>query len=54
MLVEKKVLIIGPGLLGWNVLESMVQQGHVVTAFVRREEQVLPTQSSGARAVVGD
>ena len=54
MSVSKKILIIGPGLLGWNVLEFMVQEGHYVTAIVRSQEQISPMRSSGAIAVVGD
>lgn len=54
MLTGKKVLLIGPGLLGWNVLELMVQEGHLVTALVRRREQASRIESSGATAILGD
>jgi nucleoside-diphosphate-sugar epimerase len=34
----KNVFIIGPGLIGWNVLELLVEEGYNVSGLVRREE----------------
>lgn len=51
----KKVFIIGPGFIGWNVLDLLVKENYDVTAFVRREEHAKELKSSGAsQAVLGD
>ena len=38
---NKTVLIIGPGFIGWNVLDILVAEGYSVTGFVRRKEHGL-------------
>ena len=51
----KKVLIIGPGFIGWNVLDLLVAEGYSVTGFVRRQEHAEGIKASGATAaVMGD
>ena len=47
-----KALIIGPGFIGWNVLELLVANGYVVTGYVRREEHAHGLRASGASDVV--
>lgn len=50
----KKVFIVGPGFIGWNVLDLLVSEGYQVTGFVRRPEHAAQIQSSGATPVLGD
>ena len=50
----KKVFIIGPGLIGWNVLDLLVAEDYKVTALVRRQEHAKGIGQSGASAVLGD
>lgn len=50
----KSVLIIGPGFIGWNVLDLLVAEGYHVTGLVRREEHAEAIRKSRARAVLGD
>ncbi|KAH9885689.1 hypothetical protein F4778DRAFT_787085 [Xylariomycetidae sp. FL2044] len=51
----KKVFIIGPGYIGWNVLELLVQENYQVTGFVRREAHAAQLKASGASdTVIGD
>ncbi|EXJ96081.1 hypothetical protein A1O1_01207 [Capronia coronata CBS 617.96] len=49
----KKVFIIGPGFIGWNILELLVDQGYQVTALTRRAEHASGITQSGARALMG-
>lgn len=53
-MTNKNVLIVGPGFIGWNVLELLVQEGYSVTGYVRRQEHAKQIESSGASAVLGD
>ncbi|EXJ79286.1 hypothetical protein A1O3_08788 [Capronia epimyces CBS 606.96] len=48
-----KVFIIGPGLIGWNILDQLVAEGYQVTALTRREQQASEIRQSGATAVMG-
>ena len=48
----KKILIIGPGFIGWNVLDILVAEGYQVTGFVRRKEHGDDIKASGATNVV--
>lgn len=50
----KKVLIIGPGFIGWNVLDLLVADGYSVTGFVRRKEHAFGIKTSGGSVVMGD
>lgn len=49
-----KVFLIGPGFIGWNIVELLVDQGYAVTALVRREKQVEGIEKSGAIPVIGE
>ncbi|KAF2139233.1 uncharacterized protein K452DRAFT_360499 [Aplosporella prunicola CBS 121167] len=50
----KKVFYIGPGFIGWNVVELLVNEGYDVTAMVRRKEHSLQIENTGAKTVFGD
>ena len=52
MAAGKKVLIIGPGFIGWNVLDLLVSEGYDVTGFVRRKDHADGIKASGASSVV--
>jgi nucleoside-diphosphate-sugar epimerase len=49
---QRKVLIIGPGFIGLNVLDILVKENYKVTGLVRRQDHAAQIQSSGARTVV--
>ena len=49
----KSVFIVGPGFIGWEVLDLLVAEGYV-TGLVRREEHAAGIRKSGATAVLGD
>ncbi|KAI1455565.1 NAD(P)-binding protein [Annulohypoxylon moriforme] len=51
----KKVLIVGPGFIGWNVLELLVKENYVVTGYVRRQAHADQIEASGAtNTILGD
>ncbi|KAL9618773.1 MAG: hypothetical protein Q9160_006567 [Pyrenula sp. 1 TL-2023] len=50
----KKVFIIGPGFIGWPVLDLLVAEGYAVSALVRRKEHGQAIEQSGASAILGD
>ncbi|KAI7480493.1 NAD dependent epimerase/dehydratase family protein [Hortaea werneckii] len=50
----KGVFIVGPGFIGWNVLELLISEGYSVTGFVRRKEHAEQIQASGASVIMGD
>ena len=50
----KNVFIVGPGLIGWTVLDLLVAEGYKVTGLVRRQEHADGLKQSGAEAVIGD
>ncbi|OAG09461.1 NAD(P)-binding protein [Paraphaeosphaeria sporulosa] len=54
MNTANKVFIIGPGFIGWNVLELLVGEGYTVTGLVRRDKHAEQIRTSGALAVKGD
>ena len=54
MSTGKKVFIVGPGFIGWNVLDLLISEGYSVTGFVRRQEHADGIKSSGATPVMGD
>jgi len=49
----KNVFIIGPGFIGWNVLDLLVGEGYKVSALVRRDEHAAQIERSGATAIKG-
>ncbi|KAI1467787.1 NAD(P)-binding protein [Daldinia caldariorum] len=51
----KKVFIVGPGFIGWAVLDLLVKENYSVTGFVRRQEHADQLTASGAAdTVLGD
>ncbi|KAI1372593.1 NAD(P)-binding protein [Hypoxylon crocopeplum] len=51
----KKVFIVGPGFIGWNVLELLVKEKYEVTGYVRRQEHADQIKASGSvDTVLGD
>ena len=54
MSTGKNVFIIGPGLIGWTVLDLLVAEKYKVTGLVRRQEHADGLKQSGAEAVIGD
>lgn len=54
MSAGKNVFIVGPGFIGWNVLDLLVSEGYTVTGFVRRKEHGEQIKASGAQVVFGD
>ena len=50
----KNVFIVGPGLIGWTILDLLVAEGYKVTGLVRRQEHADGLKQSGAEAVIGD
>ena len=54
MSTGKKALIIGPGLIGWAVLDLLVAEGYSVTGYCRRQEHAKQIEDSGAATVLGD
>lgn len=48
----KKVFLIGPGFIGWNLLELLVKDNYEVTTLARRKDHAVQLQASGAKAVV--
>jgi nucleoside-diphosphate-sugar epimerase len=54
MATGKNVFIVGPGLIGWTILDLLVAEGYKVTGLVRRQEHADGLKQSGAEAVIGD
>ena len=52
-MASRTVFIIGPGFIGWNVLELLVAEGYSVTALVRRKEHGAGIERSGGKVVYG-
>ncbi|KAI1098775.1 NAD(P)-binding protein [Jackrogersella minutella] len=51
----KKVFIVGPGFIGWNVLELLAKENYAVTGYVRRQAHADQIKASGATGtVLGD
>ncbi|KAI5921001.1 hypothetical protein F4810DRAFT_389817 [Camillea tinctor] len=49
---SKKVLIVGPGFIGWSVLNLLVKENYSVTGYVRRKEHAEQIKASGASEIV--
>lgn len=54
MATGKRVFVVGPGFVGWNVLDLLISEGYTVTGLVRRKEHADGIKASGATAVMGD
>lgn len=50
---EKNVFLIGPGFIGAEILERLVEGGYKVTAFVRREAYAAEIEKYGCKTVLG-
>jgi nucleoside-diphosphate-sugar epimerase len=49
-----KVFIVGPGFIGWNVLELLIAEKYTVSALFRRKEHAVQIEKSGAKTILGD
>ncbi|KZV95876.1 NAD(P)-binding protein [Exidia glandulosa HHB12029] len=49
----KSVFIVGPGFIGWNILDLLVAEGYQVSGLVRRKEHGAGIEKSGAQAIFG-
>ena len=54
MSTAKDVFLIGPGFIGWNVLELLISEGYKVKALVRRQSHADQIKASGGIAIEGD
>ncbi|KAE9375369.1 NAD(P)-binding protein [Stipitochalara longipes BDJ] len=54
MTTGKKVFIVGPGFIGWNIIDLLVPEGYHVTGLVRRKQHADGIKASGAMPVMGD
>ncbi|RMZ87647.1 hypothetical protein DV736_g5125, partial [Chaetothyriales sp. CBS 134916] len=50
---KARVFVIGPGFIGHNIVELLVEEGYNVTALTRREPHADAIRKSGATAVMG-
>lgn len=50
----KRVFIVGPGRIGWTVLELLVSEGHIVTGFKPSKARAAEIKNAGALTVIGD
>jgi nucleoside-diphosphate-sugar epimerase len=51
---SKNVFLIGPGLIGWTVLDLLIAENYTVTALVRRQSHADALSQSGAHPIIGD
>lgn len=49
----KKIFIVGPGFIGWNILDVLIEQGYSVTGLVRRDAHAEGIKKTGAAVVMG-
>lgn len=54
MSTGKKVLIIGPGFIGWEILDLLLAESYAVTGYVRRKAHAQAIEASGASSILGD
>lgn len=54
MSAEKKIFLIGPGLIGADLLELLIEDGYEVTTMVRREEHAAQIREMGAKVIMGN
>ena len=52
-MASKSVFLIGPGFIGWNVLDLLVAEDYSVTTLVRRKEHGEQIEKCGAKVVYG-
>lgn len=53
-MANKNVFIVGPGYIGWEVLDLLTSEGYSVTGLVRRKEHGEQIKTSGAAYLLGD
>jgi nucleoside-diphosphate-sugar epimerase len=54
MATAKSVFIIGPGFIGWDILDLLVAEGYQVSGLVRRKEHGEQIKASGGIPILGD
>jgi nucleoside-diphosphate-sugar epimerase len=54
MSTGKSVFIVGPGFIGWNVLDLLIAEGYSVTGLVRRDSHAKQIHRSGAKVIIGN
>ncbi|KUJ11311.1 NAD(P)-binding protein [Mollisia scopiformis] len=54
MAPNKKVFIVGPGFIGWNIIDLLVPEGYSIAGLVRRKKHADGISASGATPVMGD
>jgi D-arabinose 1-dehydrogenase-like Zn-dependent alcohol dehydrogenase len=54
MSLGKQILIVGPGFIGWNILDLLIGEGCTVIGYGRRKEHAKQIEQSGAVSVLGD
>ena len=50
----KSVLVVGPGFIGWHVLDLLIAEDYHVTGLVRRQAHADGIKASGATPIFGD
>ena len=50
---EKQVFLIGPGLIGADLLELLIEDGYEVTTMVRRESHAAQIREFGCKVIMG-
>ncbi|KAF2723456.1 NAD(P)-binding protein [Polychaeton citri CBS 116435] len=54
MTTSKNVFIVGPGFIGWNIVDLLVSEGYKITGLVRRKAHADGIAASGATPLIGD
>lgn len=54
MSTGKNVLVIGPGFIGWNIVDRLISENYKVTGLVRRAAHGQQLQMSGASFIISD
>lgn len=54
MSTGKNVFIVGPGFIGWNIIDLLIPEGYKITGLVRRKEHADGITASGATPIIGD
>ncbi|KAK3058711.1 hypothetical protein LTR09_000276 [Extremus antarcticus] len=53
MATDKRVFLIGPGLIGADLLELLIEDGYDVTTMARRESHAAQLREFGAQVIIG-
>ncbi|KAF2814088.1 NAD(P)-binding protein [Mytilinidion resinicola] len=51
---SQSVFLIGPGFVGWNVLDLLLAEGYPISALVRRPAHAAQIAKSGVTPIIGD